>query len=120
MRNLEGMNILVVEDDAMIAWDLASVLQERGAAVMLASSSAEALELIARCAPHAAFIDVRLNNENSELVCRHLSLSMIPFAFYTGHGCNPEAWPLAPMIRKPATYDQIVSCAQRMCIREAD
>ncbi len=116
MRELGGQNILVVEDDALVASDLATILADRGAVVMVAASSKEAIAMIDRCVPDAAFIDVCLNDENSDLICRRLSTWLIPFAFHTGYGIHPESWPFAPLIAKPATYNQIVSCAQRMCL----
>ncbi len=115
MRDFEGKQILVVEDDAIIAWDLATLLDERGASVILASCAVEAVAAITNRGPHAAIVDVDLRGESSESICRRLSLAMIPFAFYTGYGAKPEHWPFAPLIEKPASYDQILSCAKRLC-----
>ena len=83
--------ILVVEDEALIALDLARQLRGAGHEVVgPCRSGAEALRRIAEAGPdarpEAAVLDYTLRGtETSEAVARDLAARGVPFAFLTGH-----------------------------------
>ncbi|MEQ1717054.1 MAG: HWE histidine kinase domain-containing protein [Hyphomicrobium sp.] len=81
-RLLEGFNLLVLEDQMLLAVDLEAMLIERGAAtVELAGTVEKALETIARNRPDAAILDIDLGDETSFAVADALEVLGVPFVF---------------------------------------
>jgi CheY-like chemotaxis protein len=86
--NLHGRRVLIVEDEFLIAMDLAESLVEEGAQVVGPTSSVEAaLQVLAHeAAPDIALLDVSLDNHESAFaVADELRTRGIPFVFYTGY-----------------------------------
>ena len=113
MRNavLGDCEILVVEDEPLIAYEIALTLEEAGARVIGPVGSLEkALETIGRTSPHAAVLDVRLGRDDVGPAAAVLAARGIPFVFHTGHadaGLLAD-WPGRPIIRKPAPPGMIL------------
>lgn len=97
--------ILLVEDNFIIALDASTMLQDLGVAyVATASNVAEALALISERPPQFVFLDVILGDEDSFGIAEQLQLLGIPFAFATGYGYAndfPEAFAQTPIVAKP-------------------
>jgi CheY-like chemotaxis protein len=86
MADLSRRRILVVEDEAVIALDLAKLLRSQGATVVgPAASPNEALAQIARTRIDCAVLDVKLAAGDCGPVAQALTWSAVPFAFVTGH-----------------------------------
>ena len=102
-----GRRILVVEDEALIALDLAGLLEERGATVLgPASSVAEALSLIAASKIDCAVIDVSLGGgEQVWPVVDALEQLAVPFVFLTAYYEKdlPPRHRLRPIFQKPVS-----------------
>jgi CheY-like chemotaxis protein len=80
--------ILIVEDEALIALDLAAMLEDEGGVrVEVAGTVAEALAAIERARPQAATLDFNLGAEHSGAVARRLHALGVPFVVLSG---NPE------------------------------
>jgi DNA-binding response OmpR family regulator len=85
---LHGRRVLIVEDECLIAWDLAESLQEHGARVVGPTTSVDAALKALDCeaAPDIALLDVSLDNHESVFaVADELRARRIPFVFYTGY-----------------------------------
>jgi CheY-like chemotaxis protein len=85
---LHGRRVLIVEDEYLIAWDVAESLQEHGALVVGPTTSvSDALKALAcEAAPDIALLDVSLENHESVFaVADELRARRIPFVFYTGY-----------------------------------
>ena len=109
---LEGSDILVVEDEAIIACEIAMVLEEAGARVIgPAATVHRALGLIAQTLPSAAVLDVRLGRDDVAAVAEDLTARGVPFVFHTGHAdaVTLAAWPGSKIVRKPAPPEEIVA-----------
>ncbi len=63
----------------------------------------------------AALLDIALGNEDCSAICEHLQQHGIPFAFYTGYTEPLERWRNVPVIRKPATRQQILDAMEHLC-----
>ena len=102
---LEGMRILVVEDEYLLADDLRDALTEAGAQVLgPVPSVGDAQALIAREAEiDAAVLDINLRGEMVFPVADVLSERGVPFAFATGYDewALPERFAGAPRVEKP-------------------
>jgi PAS domain S-box-containing protein len=89
---LDGVRVLVVEDEADARHLLAAVLQKRGARVFMASSGQEALEVLQRERPDVLLSDIALQDmDGYELIRKVRSLPQdqggrIPAAALTGYG----------------------------------
>jgi CheY-like chemotaxis protein len=90
------VNVLVVEDDPIIALDFEQTILGFGVKrVRTATNVAKALELICDQAPEFALLDVALARENSFAVADKLAALKVPFAFVTGY---------AEEVTLPATF----------------
>lgn len=98
-------NVLLVEDNMIIAMDTEDMLQKLGAeTVHLAASIAEALEFIDTQTISFAVLDVNLGNETSEPIAKALHTSQIPFVFATGYGdaiALIDEFPNVQVLQKP-------------------
>jgi len=86
MTALQGLRVLVVENDEMSAALLQMQLVQSGALVVgLAASVSEALRLLAETQPDVALLDYRLaHNETSEPIAAALRARSVPFVLATG------------------------------------
>jgi CheY-like chemotaxis protein len=89
---LDGVRVLVVEDEPDARHLLAAVLQKRGARVFMAASAEEALEVLQRERPDVLLSDIALQEQDGyELIKRVRSLppemgGRTPAAALTGYG----------------------------------
>lgn len=98
-------DVLIVEDNYIIALDTEDMLQELGVeTVRMANSISQALTMIAERVPGYAFVDVNLGEEKSFVVAQKLRELGVPFAFATGYG-SPDDFPphfaAMPIVAKP-------------------
>lgn len=100
------MRVLLVEDDFIVAYDMQTLLEERGAQVLgPASSLAETHAFIQAASPHVAILDVNLNGELVFSAAEQLRARGIPFAFATAYADDDRIFPAAmrdvPRLAKP-------------------
>lgn len=110
-------DVLVVEDDTLIAMDAAETIASFGvAAVRTARNVADALQMIAARAPDFVLLDVGLIREKSFAVAEQLERQEIPFAFVTGYS-GPAGVPVAfarhPVLRKPYLREELLETLRR-------
>ncbi|WFU17065.1 response regulator [Bradyrhizobium sp. CB3481] len=109
----DGMpiDVLVVEDDPIIALDFEDTIHGFGVkSVRIAATVAKALELIEDKPPQFALLDVGLIREESFAVAERLETLQIPFAFVTGYGADamlPTAFATRPRLPKPCSTDAL-------------
>lgn len=113
------IRVLVVEDDFIVAFDMQTLLEERGAQVIgPASSVAEADALLAQQTPHVALLDVNLNGELVFAIAEQLRQRGIPFAFATAYADDdrifPDAVKAAPRLAKPVLPALLVNQLRRL------
>jgi two-component SAPR family response regulator len=104
-------DVLIVEDDAIIALDFEDTILGFGVTtVRTCSSVARALQLIADRVPDFALLDVGLASGNSFEVAEKLHAMKVPFVFITGYGSRvglPAALKGTPALPKPCTSDAL-------------
>ena len=108
--------ILVVEDEPLIAMEIAVVLERAGFAVLgPAGSVAHALALLEPAGCDAAVLDVNLGDETSEPIAQRLSRSGIPFVTVSGYSKDqlPREFASAPLIGKPLNPSLVVDRIKR-------
>lgn len=114
---LRGRRILVVEDEALIALDIAATFEDAGCTVIgPAATLQQARSLIAHTNFDVALLDANLDGEPVDELAAALTRRQIPFAFLTGYG--PEALPpgyrSAALIRKPFMARQAIEAVGRL------
>jgi light-regulated signal transduction histidine kinase (bacteriophytochrome) len=106
-------DVLVVEDNMIIALDAESALLRAGiGSVRVASSAAQALKAISTRAPDFALLDINLGRETSFEVAERLASLGIRFVFTTGYGEDiafPPKLLGVPRVRKPYTGDALLA-----------
>lgn len=81
------MKILIVEDEALLAMELESEVEEAGHEIVgVAADSKQALSLIDKTSPQFAFVDIQLLDGPTGIdVGRHLASRSIPYVFVSGN-----------------------------------
>ena len=104
-------DVLVVEDDPIIALDFEDTIRRFGVrTVRTAGSVTRALQLIEERVPDFALLDVGLGHEKSFAIAERLEALGIPFAFVTGYdggAALTDAFAQRPRLPKPCTTDAL-------------
>jgi CheY-like chemotaxis protein len=104
-------DVLLVEDEALIALNTEDMLREIGVAtVRVAATVPLALAAIEQALPNFALLDVYLRSQSAIEVAYRLSADGVPFAFASGIGeaANlPAKFRHLRMLAKPYTIDQL-------------
>lgn len=109
---LAGLNVMVVEDEAIISFLIEDMLLTLGcASVVHAAAVKQALKVLAEQTPDAAVLDVNLAGEQGYAVAEKLEKDGVPFVFATGYGETglPPRWRARPVIQKPFTLETLES-----------
>lgn len=106
-------DILLLEDNLIIALDAEDALRKIGArSIRAASNVGAALDMIEERPPQFAVLDVNLGTETSFEVATRLLALGVPFAFMTGYGEDgsfPAELVHIPRIRKPFTEQSLLA-----------
>lgn len=114
-------NVLVLDDEPLIAMLLADWLMEQGVqAVGPAHTVAQALALIEETKVDAAVLDVSLADGNCYAAADVLASRGIPFAFATGHGAEgvDERFKHIVTISKPFDYEAVQQMVSTLLKRQ--
>jgi len=110
MSALDGIRVLVLEDEAILAFALEDMLVDLGCEVVgPALRLAEALRLAQNERLDAAVLDVNISGDRSYGVAEVLEVRGIPFIFATGYGSEgvePKRSG-APVLAKPYRQHQL-------------
>jgi DNA-binding NtrC family response regulator len=109
---LDGLKVLIVEDETLVAMLLEDMLADHGCVVAgTADRIAQAMALIKddSLVIEAAILDVNLGGEASFPLAEILAAKGVPFVFATGYGVGglPEAWRDRPTLQKPFSLDEV-------------
>jgi CheY-like chemotaxis protein len=102
--SLEGLRVLIIEDEAMIAMAIEDTLAAFGCTVAgVASRLEDALSTISSLLFDIAILDVNLNGRHTYPVAETLARNGVPFVLATGYGAAaiPEAFRSFPILAKP-------------------
>lgn len=116
VKGLAGRRLLVVEDEYLIASDLADALAEMGAEVVgPAGTVADALRLVDGRLD-AAVLDLNLRGERGFPVADALRARKVPFVFATGYDESsiPPAYSDVPRCKKPIDRRELIELLAAM------
>jgi len=119
MSGLEGLRVLVVEDEPVVAMYLEDLLEALGCETIgPASRLADGLVLAGGNGFDVAILDINLGGERSTPIAEALRARGLPFAFASGYGAPPEGFgDEVPMIEKPYREAQVAGALDRLRIR---
>jgi CheY-like chemotaxis protein len=110
-RRRKPVDVLLVEDNFIIALDTEDMLRQLGVeTVRTAVSVIQALDFIDAAPPHFALLDVNLGDEKCFEIAARLRELGVPFAFATGYGDNhtlPAEFANAPIVSKPYNLEHL-------------
>lgn len=117
LAELRGKRLLLVEDEALIAFELAAILEDAG--VMLVGPVAsvdDAVMMIGRKEFDGALVDGNLQGEPADRVAQALSDRTIPFVFVSGYGSEhlPSSFDHVPVVGKPFDAQQLLEAVAGM------
>ena len=117
---LSGKRVLLVEDEAFIAFDLTFALERVGVDVVHARTLAQALHAVSEQEFDAAILDVTLGTDQTcRPVADELDTKGTPYIIHSGdlarHGEVLETLD-APIIPKPAQANDVVSALARTLV----
>lgn len=102
IRSLAGQRVLIVEDEVLVAMELAQILTGAGARVIGPTGDIdEALALVEAGDVDRALLDINLAGRSVAPVARALSLKAIPYVYLTGYQEPDVEGGL--VLRKPAS-----------------
>jgi len=108
--------VLIVEDEAMIAWMLESLLEDMGfSSIAVAASGEEAVEEAARNEPGLIVSDINLGSgiDGVAAAARIQGMYRVPVLFVSGHASNDVRARIdrevadAVVLRKPIVIDEL-------------
>jgi len=103
-RSLEGVSVLVVEDEGAVALLIEDMLEDLGCQVAeCAASVSEGLTLAETATFDVALLDVNLAGSRVDPIAAVLRRRGKPFAFASGYGAAavPVGFETAPVLAKP-------------------
>lgn len=110
---LQGLSILLVEDEYLIAADIETTLARRGATIVgLAPTVADAMVAIDQTERlDCAVLDINLGSETSYPIGEALSVRNVPVIFVTGYESLllPAAFASFPRLNKPFNANILVN-----------
>jgi CheY-like chemotaxis protein len=99
-----SLQILIVEDESMVAMMIEDMLEDLGHKVIGTSGRMpDASKLVSNATADLAILDVNLNGEETYPLADSLAAKSIPFIFATGYGSSgiKAEWSGVPVLQKP-------------------
>lgn len=113
---IEGRQVLIVDDEAIIAAYAEDIFTDLGAStVSTAANVSEALSLIGAQPFDLALLDVNLSGASSEPIARALAAKGVPFVVATGYGGINWGDLSFPLINKPYTSVDLEAAFSKVC-----
>jgi DNA-binding NtrC family response regulator len=112
--SLCGRTILVVEDEPLVALDVAETIKGAGASVLLTHTLKDGLRLAEQADVSAAVVDFGLIDGEASELCQRLNGRGVP---YSGYGHVDEACRGGLVLPKPATPGALIYALSKALTR---
>ncbi|HSA80789.1 MAG TPA: response regulator [Geminicoccaceae bacterium] len=116
--DLEGLCVLVVEDEFLLAMELEAFLEQRGCRVLGPVGTIDrALAVLAHHRPAAAVLDVNLKGRRATAVAAALQDLEVPFVLVTGYSDQQLTEPELkgqPRLEKPLDRRKLLRALERV------
>lgn len=119
---LSGRSVLIVEDQLIVAMDLAAAFQDAGAVVLSAANLSDAMRMADHEDISAAVVDFGLGHDTAAALIDRLTQRDIVFVLHSGYARNAKADNRCIVIPKPADpqtiIDAITRALQSRCVSD--
>ena len=112
--NMGGQSILIVDDEPLIALDVAQAFEDAGAIVTTTTTFREAMALVEKIGLTAAIVDHELGEHDSNQLYARLKARGIPFVTYSGHSRIDGACSDGVHVTKPVDPQVLVNVVARL------
>lgn len=110
--------VLILDDEPLIALDIARELQQNDIAVVgPAFSVEEAMRLLDAVGCEAAILDIKLGNDDSGRVARRLLETGVPLLVLTGYAESDGEFEHLPRLGKPVNYSLLLTELRKLLLR---
>ena len=121
-NGLDGLSVLIVEDEYFVATELAMALEDAGARVAKPVSNIDDAELAIEEEVRlfdVVILDVNLGGEMIFDLADRLLQRRVPLIFATGYQCDslPERFRHIPCLGKPCDDSEIIRMVMTLCGR---
>ena len=109
---LDGLRILILEDEYLIAMDVEQICRDAGAADVTIVDNLAGFDPLAASSFDAAILDLVLDGASTLPFAAQLRRDGIPFVFASGHGINDELerdFPGVTLVEKPYSGSDLVA-----------
>jgi CheY-like chemotaxis protein len=114
---LAGRSVLVVEDEPLIALDMAALIADRGGRSLPVRTCKQAVQLAETEHLSAAILDYGCGDVHQiTALCDHLVKRQIPCMFYTGYDNVDESCRGVLLVRKPATGEELLRALTQLIL----
>jgi DNA-binding response OmpR family regulator len=115
-----GRTILVVEDEPLVAFDIAETIKRAGASVLLAHTLNDGLRLADHAELSAAILDFGLVDGEASKLCERLKRRGLPFVLYSGYSHIGEACRSGIVVPKPAMPAMLIEALGEALARRSN
>ncbi|MER2534970.1 MAG: response regulator [Rhizobiaceae bacterium] len=115
---LEGLRILVIEDEFLIALDMEQLCSDNGAATVAIVSRMVSPQDLPDC--DVAILDLKLSGVSTVPLAQHLRQRGVPFVLVSGYQDRDEIsrqFPGAPVLPKPYMPEDLLSAVASLAAR---
>ena len=125
LKSFEGLGVLVVEDDYVLALDLERAVHDLGCTVLdTFATAAQAMDYLRQRRPDLVLLDVALYDGYASIVAAVLNEMRVPFVLVTGQDAEViEDDPTlqgAPCLRKPFNEHELARIVAEHIARPAE
>lgn len=115
---LSGKRILIVEDEYLVAMELADEMEQLGAEIVALTGSLDEAMRAADDALDGALVDLQLGGDKAFAVAEKLRRARVPVILTTGYDVAglPEGLRDCPRITKPFSPDQLRRMAEHVFV----
>jgi CheY-like chemotaxis protein len=119
---LLGRRLLVVEDNFLVALNMAAALEDAGAEVTCIGFAEQAVHTIEARPLDAVLLNGTLHGNPVDEIAAALTRLRVPFLFVTGYAREslPQAFRKVTLVSKPFTQKQLVEAAADLVERHRD
>lgn len=111
--SLGDRTVLIVEDEPLVALDIAQAFEHVGAIVVRARSLADASRLVEQHGLSAAVLDFGLGDGDAEALCDRLNERAVPFVLHSGYTHMGESCRSGIVVPKPANPATLIDAIVR-------
>jgi DNA-binding response OmpR family regulator len=117
---LSDLRILIVEDEYMLATELAGAIQGAGGEVAAMVASLDDAEQATNQRLDGAILDIQIGDKKSFDLARRMKAFRIPVMFTTGYdqAIVPEELMNVPCLSKPLSLSEVVRRAAQTFVRK--